>query len=160
MPAGGKTYEIHGLYGTLIYRMYHAIKARCYTTSHHAYHYYGGRGITLYWTDVVEFARYVEEHLGPRPDGMSLDRINNDGNYEPGNIRWAPKEVQSRNRRYRIGESGYKWVMKKTMRNGSIRWKGTFTYNGEIYHTPHSYTSTYEAFCQVIALRLETINWL
>lgn len=61
---------------------------------------YGGRGITIYplWlTSFKEFKKYIMENLGERPEGHSIDRINNDGNYEPGNIRWADAAVQKQN---------------------------------------------------------------
>jgi hypothetical protein len=49
--------------------------------------------------DAGAFIAYIEQNLGPRPGGMSLDRRNNDGNYEPGNLRWATASEQVRNSR-------------------------------------------------------------
>jgi hypothetical protein len=60
------------------------------------YRYYGGRGIKFLFTS---FEQFLAE-LGPRPSGMSLDRIENDGNYEPGNVRWATRSEQVQNRRF------------------------------------------------------------
>lgn len=57
---------------------------------------YGARGIKFLFTSFEQF--FAE--LGPRPEGMSLDRIENDGNYEVGNVRWATLEEQNSNRRY------------------------------------------------------------
>lgn len=63
---------------------------------------YFGRGITVYqpWVDdPVAFYEWVEAHLGDRPEGHTLDRVDNDGNYEPGNLRWADASTQNGNRR-------------------------------------------------------------
>jgi hypothetical protein len=63
-----------------------------------------GRGITVcdeWRDDPFSFYRYLDEVLGPCPPGHSIDRVDNDGNYEPGNIRWASQSEQVRNsRRY------------------------------------------------------------
>lgn len=75
---------------------------RCHRSSNDAYHNYGGRGILVcdeWRNDPWTFFRYLDEVLGPRPLGYSLDRIDNDGNYEPGNIRWADQSTQVLNSR-------------------------------------------------------------
>jgi hypothetical protein len=84
------------------------------------YRYYGGRGITMYapWVnDSTAFINWVESNLGPRPQGHTLDRIDNDGNYEPGNLRSATRAVQLRNRRPKANTTGYPGVKQRT-RNG------------------------------------------
>jgi hypothetical protein len=62
---------------------------------------YGGRGITVCepWHDYKVFETWILENLGPRPDGMTLDRINNNRPYKPGNVRWATWAEQLRTRR-------------------------------------------------------------
>ncbi len=74
--------------------------ARCYNPTSSRYARYGGRGIQVCeeWHDPWTFCRYLDETLGPCPPDHTLDRINNDGNYEPGNIRWATYSEQNQNR--------------------------------------------------------------
>lgn len=73
------------------------MRHRCRNPNDPAYHDYGGRGIQVCkaWED---FSQFLAD-MGQRPSGHSLDRINNDGNYEPSNCRWAPQSIQIRNRR-------------------------------------------------------------
>lgn len=80
------------------YWSWHNAKRRCYEKSHPKYPLYGGRGISMYEPWKQSFAEFVA-HMGPCPAGHTLDRINNDGNYEPGNVRWATKSQQAYNRR-------------------------------------------------------------
>ena len=60
----------------------------------------GGRGIVVCskWYDKLTYIGWIEQNLGPRPDSMSLDRIDNNGDYEPGNMQWAMPKEQSENR--------------------------------------------------------------
>lgn len=93
----------HGLANHPSYHRWFNMIDRCENPSHAAYHNYGGRGITVHpaWRDVATFLAHLDSELGPCPTGYSLDRINNDGNYEPGNLRWATGSEQSRNTRRR-----------------------------------------------------------
>lgn len=79
-----------------VYRSWYAMIARCTRPRNDKYKFYGGRGIKVCdrW---LEFKNFYAD-MGDRPEGMSLDRINNDGNYEPGNCRWATDKQQKRNR--------------------------------------------------------------
>jgi len=79
------------------------MKDRCLNSKSRCYPDYGGRGIAVHneWVnDAGAFASYVLAELGHRPSpDYTFDRINNDGNYEPGNVRWADAITQANNRR-------------------------------------------------------------
>ena len=86
----------HGGNGTLEYTSFKQAKARCTNPNATHFHNYGGRGIKFLFNGFEEFLADV----GPRPGKeYSIDRINNEGNYEPGNVRWATRKNQSRNKR-------------------------------------------------------------
>jgi hypothetical protein len=72
---------------------------RCESPQHRGYPRYGGRGIRVCdrWHDFRAFAADIERDIGPRPAGLTLDRVDNDGHYEPGNVRWATWAQQAVN---------------------------------------------------------------
>lgn len=75
------------------------MKVRCLNPTHPAFPYYGGRGIGICerW---MSFENFLAD-MGEKPEGLTLDRINNDGNYEPGNCRWTDMIEQTKNQRKR-----------------------------------------------------------
>ena len=91
----------HGAYRTKEYRTWIGIKRRCFNPDSTYYHRYGGRGITMHPAWVDSFEQFLVD-VGPAPKGMTIDRINNEGNYEPGNVRWSTRKDQSNNREVTI----------------------------------------------------------
>ncbi len=83
------------------YKAWKNAKQRVLNPKNHHYAAYGGRGITMSDEFINSFPVFYE-HIGPCPDGMTLDRINNELGYERGNVRWATDEVQRNNKRKRV----------------------------------------------------------
>lgn len=80
------------------YKTWIAIKGRCYNQSHQDYPKYGGRGIRVSKAWLQSYEQFLRD-MGPRPKGLSIDRIDVNGDYEFGNCRWATSETQSNNKR-------------------------------------------------------------
>lgn len=82
---------------TPTYRSWVMMRSRCNNEKGPSWEYYGGRGIVVCarWSN---FAAFLED-MGERPPGTTLDRIDCNGNYEPGNCRWASSQVQNQNKR-------------------------------------------------------------
>lgn len=101
----------HGMLGTPEYNAWQNMKNRCLNPKYREYEYYGERGITVCDRWLYSFENFYTD-VGNRPTPLhSLDRINPNGNYEPSNIRWATKTLQSTNQRLRKdNKSGYKGV--------------------------------------------------
>ena len=91
----GKANTTHGMSRTREYQIYHAAKQRCTNPNNRNFADYGGRGIEFRLTSFESFFA----DLGLCPPGHTLDRIDNDGHYECGNLRWATRKEQSVNRR-------------------------------------------------------------
>ena len=88
----------HGLSYHSLYASYNQMKSRCYNPNRKKYKDYGGRGIKVCDRWLNSFENFLQD-MGERPKGKTLDRINNDGNYEPNNCRWATIVEQRINQR-------------------------------------------------------------
>ncbi len=95
----------HGLSKSRIYRVWAGMRKRCENQRSLPYRDYGGRGIKV-CAEWQEFEKFYRD-MGDCPDGLSIDRINNDGDYEPGNCRWADRKTQARNKRHNTKITGF-----------------------------------------------------
>jgi len=145
--------EIHGLSRTKTYHAWAAMKQRCLNPNHPAFDHYGGRGIKIdpNWMNFSSFY----ESMGDKPEGLTLDRIDNDGDYAPKNCRWATVHEQSINKRKK-NKCGYPCVRRR-VKNGKVRFEGiTSNSLGQVYLG--RFDTAKAAHDAVVKYRAEVLN--
>jgi hypothetical protein len=119
----------HGMRKTRFYTIWARMKQRCLDKNDQAYSRYGGRGITLYvpWIEFRNFKNdmlpsYIVHNTNYGEKNTTIDRINNNGNYEPKNCRWATYSEQAKNMRTNkiIEYKGKKYILKDLARKFNI----------------------------------------
>lgn len=103
----GSVNRTHGMSNSRLHRVWNAMMNRCYDTDGDNYQYYGGRGITVCeeWRHFTPFMEWALSH--GYDDNLTIDRKDNNGNYEPSNCRWTTMKEQVHNRRPR--KDSKKW---------------------------------------------------
>ena len=144
----------HGRSGTREYRIWKNIKARCLNKNLPTAQHYSGRGISMCAEWENSFVKFFMD-MGPIPSQKhSIDRIDVNGNYEPGNCRWATQQTQARNTRIRkdnlTGCRGVTWCREKN------KWMVTIRYGGKKHRI-----GRFETLGNAIASRLvaEAMYW-
>lgn len=124
----GRDSATHGMTDSDTYHVWQSMKQRCENEKHECYDHYGGRGISVCerWQSFENFL----VDMGECPDGLTLDRRDNNGNYEPGNCRWATWFQQNSNRRGLLlltmdGETlcAAEWARRTGINQDTIRWR-------------------------------------
>ncbi len=99
----GRRGTTHGGSYSYTYKAWRNMRKRCLQPNFKYYYNYGGRGITITekWLGKDGYTTFLSD-MGERPDGLTLERMNNDGNYEPSNCKWATMKEQQNNRRNNV----------------------------------------------------------
>lgn len=130
-----------------LYSTWSSMKTRCYNQKEKTYKNYGSRGIKVCDRWLHSFANFLED-MGERPEKMTLDRINNDGDYSPDNCRWADGTTQNFNKRpLKKNKSGFVGVHRSKNRS-EIRWVAALGARSNRLHigTFDSPEEAYEAY--------------
>jgi hypothetical protein len=156
--------QAHALYNT-----WRGMIERCHSQNSKAYSRYGNKGIFVFekWRNKERhnqhkrwskgfclFLEYVENNLGPKPQNYSLDRINLNKGYEPGNLRWADPSLQKKNQTIK-NKTGFKYVYPVT---GSSVWQAEYKLKDKRVYVGVFKTKE-EAYYAALASRLE-LNWI
>jgi hypothetical protein len=165
------------VYKTKEYRAWIEMKRRCYNPKRQNYKVYGARGITVCDRWLHDFSAFLSD-VGYAPSSLhSLDRVDPDGHYEPGNVRWATPDTQNNNRRVHrtatvqgITKTAAEWARETGLHPATIRhrlrsgidgtiatskpsrgWRREVTINGE--------THTAKEWSRILGIPLSTLNY-
>ena len=143
----------HDMSGSSEYKIWAGMKARCYNKSNASFQHYGGRGITVCDSWLNSFEAFFDD-MGNRPtSNHSIDRINNNGNYEPGNCRWTTQFIQCINtRRRRKNSSGLRGVF---WNKEAEKWVSQISVNKK-----RVYVGASESLFEIACLRFSAENKL
>ena len=124
----------HGKTNTKLYKVWKSIKSRCTKVNDQNYERYGGRGILICDEWKFDFENFYNWSMNNNyKEKSSIDRINNDGNYEPSNCRFTTREVQCRNTRLlrKTNTSGYRGAFLNKKTNS---WKAQISVNNKMIY--------------------------
>lgn len=119
--------KTHGLHNSPTYKSYYRMKNRCTNKNDKSYSYYGGRGIVICDRWLNSFVNFYSD-MGEKPSvNHTIDRINNNGNYEPSNCRWATMAEQNSNKRissayYQVEYEGEKYTLYDLAKKLNVRY--------------------------------------
>lgn len=116
--------KTHGMTHTPTYISWSRMRSRCFDPNNHTYHRYGGRGITVCgrWES---FENFIAD-MGERPEGRTLDRIDNDGPYSPENCKWSTQKEQTRNMARTVkfqGKTLREWSEELGIKYATLGWR-------------------------------------
>jgi len=125
-----KRNTFHNMCGTRIYETWASMLRRCYYIKHISYPWYGGAGVKVCerWHDFPSFF----EDMGDCQKGKTLDRIDPDKDYEPGNVRWVEWDMQAHNRKKRKNASSQYLGVSYYSKSG--KWRSQITQKGKKIH--------------------------
>ncbi|HET8689319.1 MAG TPA: AP2 domain-containing protein [Methanosarcina sp.] len=127
-----KSNTIHGKSTTDLYKVYRGMLTRCYSEAYKEFHYYGGARVIVcdeWRNDFISFYNWAINNQYKK--GLSIDRIDSSGNYEPSNCRWANNVTQSRNRRllFSSNSTGFRGV---TYRKDNDKYRSRITVDNKL----------------------------